>query len=470
MATRTSKNQVMANSLTQFTTALGFTQQFGEQLSQTATLTKNNRTYFISNDRPTLTYAYTTHGIIQTLIDQPIEDAFKGGIEIESDELDADNIQDLQNYMKENDILEEVKDLAKWTRLFGGGGMVINTIGNSDQPLNINSINENTPLDFEAADLWELHQTNLPAHGEPKAYVKAGFHDPAFFYYGNKLDKTRILKTRGKRAPSLARPQLRGWGMSEVERLVRSLNQYLKNNDLIFELLDEAKIDVYGIVGFNTALATKGGTEKLTKRIQMANRVKNYQRAIVKDKDDDYDQKQMNFAGLSEMLQQIRIGIASDLKMPLTKLFGVSSEGFSSGEDGIENYNSMIESEIRGKYDNVLIQMLKLISQKLFGFVPDDLQIKYKPLRTLTAEQEENVKTSQVNNILALYDRKIINTSQVIEEVNQQNLMAIDLDSEGMPDFPVPVTQEEIIPKPATTKTKTNSKFINKLFNFKNGT
>ena len=105
MATGTSKNEVLANSLTQLTTSLGFSQEFGEQLSQTATLIKNNRTYFVSNDRTALTYAYTTHGIIQTLIDQPIEDAFRGGITIKSDELDATNIQDLQNYIKEHDVL-----------------------------------------------------------------------------------------------------------------------------------------------------------------------------------------------------------------------------------------------------------------------------------------------------------------------------------------------------------------------------
>ena len=471
MATRTSKNEVLANSLSQFTFNLAFEQQGAEQLSQIATLTKNNRVNFVSNDRPTLTYAYTTHGIIQTLIDQPIEDAFRGGIDIMSGELDADNIQELQNFLKENEIIEEVKDLAKWNRLYGGGGMVINTVGKSDKPLNVNAINEHTPLSFQAADLWELHQTNLPSYGEVKAYAPASFHDPSFFYYGSKLDHTRVLKTRGKRAPSLARPQLRGWGMSEVERLIRSLNQYLKNNDVIFELLDEAKIDVYGIQGFNSSLSTKGGTEKLTKRIQMANKVKNYQKAIVKDKDDDYEQKQMNFSGLAEMLQEIRIGIASDLKMPLTKLFGVSSEGFSSGEDEIENYNSMIESEIRGKFDNVVIQMLKLICQKLFGFVPEDLQIKYKPLRILSAEQEENVKTSQMNNILAMYDRALMTSDQVIEEVNQKNLFATDLDNEAAQDFPIPAPAKPKLDLQTgkTVNSITNS-IINKIFKTKNGT
>ena len=472
--TKSSQNEVLANSLSQLTTALGFSPEFGVQLSQTATLMKNNRNYFISNDRTTLTYAYTTHGIIQTLIDQPVEDAFRGGITIKSDELDSENIQDLQNYITENDILEEVKDLGKWNRLYGGGAMVINTVGNSDKPLNISSINENTPLSFYAADLWELNRVNAQIYAEPKPYVvngsdgKTGLHDE-FFFYGNKLDKSRTLILRGKRAPSFARPQLRGWGMSEVERIIRSLNQYLKNNDVIIELLDEAKIDVYGIKGFNESLATKGGTNKIQKRVEMANLVKNYQSAIVKDKDDDYDQKQINFSGLSEMLQQIRIGIANDLKMPLTKIFGQSASGFNSGEDDIENYNSMIESEIRGKFDNLVVQMLKIICQKLFGFVPDDLQFEYKPLRVLSALEEEQVKTSQMNNILALYDRKIIKSRDVIEDINQLNLMAIDLDSSGTPDFPIPISQEEIVDKPAI-ETKANSfSFINKILQRKHG-
>lgn len=424
------KNKILSNSLSELCQALGFSQEFGVQLSQTATLMKNNRNYFLSNDRTALTYGYTTHGIIQTLIDQPVEDAFRGGIEIQSPELDADNIQKLQNYLTEHDIIEEVKDLAKWTRLYGGGGMVINTVGDSKKPLNIDAINKNTPLSFQAADLWELHKTGIPAHGEHKAYVKTGAYDLEFFYYGHPLNRTRVLLTKGKRAPSFVRPQLRGWGMAEPERILRSINQYFKSNDVIFELLDEAKIDVYGIEGFNTALLAKGGTAKIQEQVQLTNQTKNTQHAIVKDKNDDYEQKQVNFAGLSEMLQQIRIGIANDLRMPLTKIFGQSASGFNSGEDDIENYNAMIESEIRGKYDNIIVQMLKLICQKIFGFVPDNLRIQYKPLRMLSAVEEEQVTTSKMNNVLALFDRHIITSEEVIEEVNQQNLLSIDLNAE----------------------------------------
>lgn len=219
----------------------------------------------------------------------------------------------------------------------------------------------------------------------------------------------------------------------------------------MFELLDEAKIDVYGINGFNEALMTASGTEKIQKRVELANKVKNYQNAIIKDKEDDYDQKQMNFSGLSEMLQQIRIGIANDLKMPLTKIFGQSASGFNSGEDDIENYNSMINSDIRGKMDNLIVQSLKLVCKKLFGFIPDDLQVEYYPLRELSAEQEQNVDTMKINNLMALYDRQLISAEAVQEEINLQNLLNVK------------VEQEASLINNVEVK-KTNKNFINRLF------
>ena len=429
-------DRLLKNSMSQMATMLGFSQEFGVQLSQTATLMKNNRNYFISNDWPTLTYAYTTHGVIQTLIDQPIEDAYRGGFEIESGELDAENIRDINAYIKDNNIIQELIDLGKWDRLYGGGAMIINTIGKANSPLNVNAINKYSMLEFYAADLWELNKTNSQRYAEKKPYVKTGIEDK-FFVYGQEIDKTRLLITKGKRAPSLARMQLRGWGMSVIERSIRSINQYLKNQDLIFELLDEAKIDVFGIEGLNQSLINPQTTDNVVKQLQLTNRTKNYNHAIVKDNLDTYEQKQMNFTGLSEMLQQIRIQIAADLKMPLTKIFGLSASGFNSGEDDIENYNSMIESEIRGKYDHIIIQIVKLISQKLFGFIPEDVNIKYPALRMLSAEQEENVKGAKLNNTLSLYDRGLITSNEVIEEVNMQEIFRNELKGDSK-DFPLP--------------------------------
>ena len=87
----------------------------------------------------------------------------------------------------------------------------------------------------------------------------------------------------------------------------------------------------------------------------------------------------------------------------------------------------MISSEIRGKFDNMIIQALKIVCQKLFGFVPDDLQIEYYPLRELSAEQESIVDTAKINNLVALFDRQLISEEQLQEELNLLNILNIEL-------------------------------------------
>lgn len=439
-------DKVLQNSLTNFVTQLGLPQQFGVMLSQTATLIKNNRNYLLSNDRLTLTYSYLTHGIIQSLIDQPVDDAFRGGVKIDCKELSEEQLQKLHEYWDELERIEEIKGLWKWTRLYGGGGMIINAPGDPRSPLNPNDIKPDSLLEFYGADLWELNMATTNQYGQPVPYVPPMYEsDTPYYYYGVPLHRSRVLKVNGKQAPAFLRPALRGWGMSEVERLVRDINQYLKNQDLVFELLDEAKIDVFKITGFNSSLATDPSGQKAANRVQAANKGKNYLNALVMDAQDEYDQKQITFTGLAEMLQQIRIGIANSLRMPLTKLFGQSASGFNSGEDDLESYNSMIEGEIRSKGKYVIIQMLKLDCQKLFGFIPDSISVEFKPLRILSAEQEQNVKDKEFARLTILYQNALITAKQFKLQCNSANLTPVQIDIDEMEDdFPVPVAQQHV--------------------------
>ena len=117
-----------------------------------------------------------------------------------------------------------------------------------------------------------------------------------------------------------------------------------------------------------------------------------------------------------------------DLKMPVTKLFGISSAGFNSGEDDIENYNSMIEGEIRSKSKFIVIQVLKLCCQKLFGMAPDDLTINWKPLRILSAEQEENVKEKKFNRVKETFASGLMTDEEAKSSINKDSLLPIEID------------------------------------------
>lgn len=378
-----------------------------------------------------LMYMYKTHGLIQTAIDMPVLDALRGGLDIHSDgQLDADDISLLEDWMEENAILERVGDAFVWARLFGGGALVINSQGDSEQPLGDEL--EDGPIELYDACRWELTcERRIPSNG-------------LYGYYGKQVHKSRVLTILGKRAPWLIRAQLSDWGMSEIERMVEDFNLFLRTRNVIYELLQEAKVDVYSLEGFAGQLASSTGTALTTRRIQAMNQVKNFNNALIMDKKDSYEQKQISFGGLAEVMKENRMGIAAALRMPMSKLFGIPSTGFSSGQDDIENYNGMIESEIRQPMRQVLRKVLKLAVRHLFH---DDLDVSFdfKPLRILSGVDEENIKASMSARYLNLFDRMLMDSREVGEAMKKDNLVPVPLQAEKglLDDHPVAAAGQE---------------------------
>jgi len=196
-------------------------------------------------DRIALTYGYAGYGLVQTLIDIPVEDAFRGGIEIETDELDEKELKLLHRCMKDNDDCEILKDVMKWARLYGGAGLLIETDDvNTRKPFNPEELKPDSMLRFIAADRWELTLTGSSILD----ISRAGFHhnteqqdDVPYLYYTIPLNRTRVVRVLGKKAPAFLRVRLQGWGMSELERCMRDINSFVKFQNVIFELIDEKK-------------------------------------------------------------------------------------------------------------------------------------------------------------------------------------------------------------------------------------
>lgn len=398
----------------------------GVQLSQVDTLFKNNRWYLISNMRQLLSEIYAEHGIIQTIVDVPVDDALRGGVEIKTEQLDEKELEKLKVEIEQDDDYNTIALAAKWNRLYGGGGILIMTDQDPAEPLNVEAINEQTPMEFRAVDMWELFWDKQNTESYDRTIQEQKFE--YYSYYGIKVHKSRVMVLKGITPPSFIRPRLRGWGLSVVEAFVRSINQYLKANGLTFEVLDEFKLDIFKIEGLSTSLMQPNGANKVRERVALANHQKNFQNALTMDAKDDYVQKQLSFAGISDTMTGIRMQIASDLRMPLTKIFGISAAGFSSGEDDIENYNAMIESHIRGKLKHIILKLIGIKCQKLFGMVPEDLSLEFKPLRMLSAEQQENVKTQQHTRLLSTVQAGMMTVKEFKEACNKNNLLPVTLD------------------------------------------
>ena len=390
----------------------------------------NNRYYMITNMRTLLNEMYIEHGIIQTMIDQPVEDGFRGGVKIISSELSNDEIIELEKKIEETEAVEKLIEALKWNRLFGGAGLIINVAGEDPRDdFDIEAVGEGREIEFYSADRWEL--ANNPYILTPTLTPNGQrVKDVNFNYYGIEINPSRVLIFRGKPAPSLKRLQLQGWGMSELERLVSPMNKFLKNQNVIYELLDEAKLDVYSIDNYAGSVAS-GQEEAVKKRIMLTNYMKSYLNALILDSEDKFDQKQMSMTGVSEVLREARYDIASAMKMPVTKIFGMSSAGFNSGDDDIENYNSMIERDVRTPAKNIIKTIVRLLCKATFDYIPEDIDIEFESLRIMKETEEEALRTSKYNRFRDLYVNGLITKGEFYDLLNQENVIQQELKIKG---------------------------------------
>jgi len=356
-----------------------------------------------------LTYLYKTHGVLQTMIDEPVLDAFREGLELQSMELSAENLGEIEDYAEEHGIWETVKQTIIWGRLYGGGGAIINVGQDWERPF-VESDMRRGEFELYDADRWEFSGAMRSAK--------------EFLFYGKRLDASRVLTYGGKRAPRLIRAQLSGWGMSELERAVEDFNMWLRGRNVLYEILDEAKIDVYKIKDYAATLATPDGEGVIRQRIAATNQIKNFHNALILDKEDEYEVQSNSFAGMAEVMRENRFGIASALRMPMTKIFGMSAAGFNAGDDDLENYNAMITSQVREPSKPMIRKVLRLLQLAVFGKVYD-LSFKFKPLRIIGAVEEETIKTSKQNRYVALYQAQLLDAKEVGELLHKDGLVSI---------------------------------------------
>lgn len=372
-----------------------------------------------------LMYLYKTYGILGKVVDIPVDDAYKGGgFDLEADSIDEKELQDLQRKLVACNDIEALKTARKWARLFGGGALIAVTDTSLDKPLDLEKLKDRR-LEFFPVDRWQLTYS-LPHINQRGGKWKLSQYQMGDIEGLTEIHDSRIFLLRGKKAPFLIEQQVQGWGISIYEQIFQDMSQFFKARNVLFELLDEAKTDVIKLSTLQTALSSAQGERALQKMVDFIARNKNYKSQITLSTNDDYDQKQISFAGFEGVLKEIRIMMSGSANMPVNKLWGEGVTGFGSGEDSLENYNSQIENEIRTPDDAVIAWILKLRCYQMFGREVEDLVKTWKNLRVLTAIDEQNIADHKLANVLQLLDRQLLTPKEVMEYLKKQQIFIHD--------------------------------------------
>lgn len=379
-------------------------------------------TYSLLSLKPqVLTNTYKNNSFAQLAVDLPVQDAFRdGGFTIDSQTLSADELLELNDFIEDKGDRNTLKDVVRWGRLFGGGALIASIGSDKIQktPLNINGLYEKD-VEFLASDRWQCTPTGASIFKAENFLLQ----DLTSNRESLIIDKSRLKLFIPKIEPYYIRNQLNGWGASIFECIIPALSQYIKANNVILELLDEAKIDILKIFGLSDLLSTADGEAQVKKRLRIFAEQKNFQSLGAMDTQDDYVQKQLSFGSLDQMIEKIMLLICSALRIPYSKVFGKGASGFSSGEDDLENYNGMVMSTIREPLMPLIKWMLDIRCVQLFGRKVDDLVIDWKPLRVLPETEEQTIKTQKITSLIQLCQLGVMTKKQVAEQLTTDKII-----------------------------------------------
>lgn len=365
-----------------------------------------------------LTYFYKSNGFIQTAINQIVDDAFRNdGLIIDSKTLDTNELEELKQALQDEGDIDAIMDVIRWGQLYGGGVIIANTEQDYTLPLDLKQL-KGKKLKFLSSDRWQCRANGVSPELSDKFvlcdYLSEGTS-------GIDIDRSRVEIFTGVKAPYQLRSMLQGWGLSIFEAIIPPLTQYLKAMGVTLELLDEAKIDVVKIMNLASTLLSPNGESQIRKRLQLVTDNKNYKSSIAMDSEDDYQQKQISFSGLPDMIVQIQYLVCAALKRPYSKIFGKGSSGFSSGEDDLENYNTIVDSEIRRPATNLIKWVVNLRCCQLFGRELPDFRPKWKPLRVMTEKEQAEVNSRKLADYIALLEHQVMTPKQVAQKLTEDS-------------------------------------------------
>ena len=386
--------------------------------------------HIITRDFETLTVMYRENWLTKRIIDLPCEDMTRAWYSISS-EIEQDKLDEIAKLEAKHNVKQEITNMLRWARLYGGAAAVMVIKGQEDML--------DTPLDFDMLTpgcFRGLIVVDRTTNLYPSLEIEEDMDDPEYgypMYYNVILDNndadtirihhSRILIARGRMLPIQEEINEEYWGASEIEHIYEELQKRNATSANIAQLVFQANVSAMKIGNFGEAMAT--GTDEIKKKIMEAiyamNRIKNSSGLLVMGAEDNYEQHPYSFAGIAEVYEAFMMDMAGAAEIPATKLFGRSPQGMNAtGESDMNNYYERLAQLQEIQLRPAIEKLLPVMAMSLWGEIPEDMEIVFKPLATTTPAERAEIMSKQAATITQAFSAGIISQKMALRELQEQ--------------------------------------------------
>lgn len=415
----------------------------------------------ITRNRQLLDSMYRGSWLVGAAVDTVADDMTRDGIDV-SQNVAPDDAETLQNRMSDLNILEELGDGVRWSRLYGGAVCVILIEGQDfATPLRTKTIGRGKFHGLLTLDRWQLAPTITevvkelgPNFGKPEFYTVV--HDPALGrgqaspLLGQRIHHSRVIRFEGIRLPAYQRMAEMGWGMSVVERLNDRLLAFDSSTQGAAQLIYRSHLRTMKVDGLTKILAAGGpAASALVKRLESIRQFQSSEGLTLIDTTDEMEHFTQNFAGLSDMILQFGQQLSGALQIPLVRLFGQSPAGLnSSGDSDLRTYYDGISKEQSRVLRGPIMKVIEIMHMSELGRPIDPgFMFEFATLWKMTETEKADVAARIGTLVRELMEGGIIGHALALGEMRRQSAITGILT--GITDEDIADAEEEdLLPDP----------------------
>ena len=387
-------------------------------------LTRLSRLYIL------MTALYRANWLARKIVDCPAEDMMKNWLSLVT-EMPPKKLRKFDKAVTMTGTKAQLLNALKWARLFGGAGAVMVIKGHEDildQPLDLDSIAPDSYRGLLVFDRW--------SGISPSATVVTDIDRPLDFQMpesyrctpemGNSFEvhSSRVLRFTGPGLPQWEWQAEQRWGISIYELIYDELRKFDNTGQNMANLVFRAYLIAIKSKALGPLLSglNKSGPalQQFYNILSAQNQIMSTQGTLILGDTDELAGHTYSFAGLDAVYSVFMEVIAGAADIPVSRLFGKQNSNLGQSNAGDEHtYYDNIAQKQQRELDPQLQKLIPVIAISEWGKVPEDLTWLYRPVRSLSNDEQAELAAKLTTPIFEAYNLSAFGRQTLLRELKQ---------------------------------------------------